>query len=171
MSSPFVVQVARLLEQPGQPCHQICRGVIEDLSCSGSRVAEDAECEADVIFEAVTGGVSVSGTVSAAWYGTCRRCLALAEGTVRVPVQELFAEGGDGEEAYPLWQGCLDLAPMVHDAVLLQLPQAPLCRPGCLGLCQWCGNDRNEQPCACEAPADPRWSALDEIRPSGGLPD
>ena len=38
----------------------------------------------------------------------------------------------------------LDLEPMVREAVLLELPLAPLCRPDCAGLCPECGANRNE---------------------------
>ena len=40
-----------------------------------------------------------------------------------------------------------DLEDLVHDAVLLELPIAPLCREGCRGLCPMCGINRNEKTC------------------------
>ena len=43
-------------------------------------------------------------------------------------------------------------------------PSVPLCRPDCLGLCPTCGADRNEEPCTCAEPGDPRWAALDVLR-------
>ena len=58
--------------------------------------------------------------------------------------------------------------PFTRDAVLLELPLAPLCRPDCAGLCPTCGADLNEGPCACPpAEGDPRWAALDALRSSG----
>ena len=50
-------------------------------------------------------------------------------------MRELYTEDGDGEETYPLVDDEVDLEPLVRDAVLLELPLAPLCRPDCLGLC------------------------------------
>ena len=58
----------------------------------------------------------------------------------------------------------VDLAPLVHDAILLDLPLAPLCREDCRGLCPHCGIDRNDASCDCQVPINPRWATLDELR-------
>jgi uncharacterized protein len=51
--------------------------------------------------------------------------------------------------------------------VLLELPQAPLCRPDCAGLCDVCGVNRNLEACTCSTTvSDARWSALDQLRKS-----
>jgi uncharacterized protein len=72
---------------------------------------------------------------------------------------------GEDEETYPLVGEHLDLRPLVRDALLLELPIAPLCRDDCRGLCPTCGADLNEGTCACEDPtSDPRWSVLDRLR-------
>lgn len=162
---PFLVHAAKLRRELGTRWHEVRRGSLPDLVCSGSAVPEEAEVEADVVLESILGGVAVTGTVRAPWRGSCRRCLAPAAGQVEVAVREHFTEDGDGEETYPLRDGEVDLEPLVRDAVLLDLPQAPLCRPDCRGLCPSCGADRNEQPCSCQPPRDERWAALDSLRP------
>ena len=54
---------------------------------------------------------------------------------------------------------------MVREEVLLGVPDAPLCRPDCAGLCPTCGADRNVGPCDCDtAVRDERWAALDQLR-------
>jgi uncharacterized protein len=109
----------------------------------------------------MAGGVSVAGTLKAPWTGQCRRCLAPASGRMHISVLEHFTVGGDGSDTYPLVDDQLDLEPMVHDAVVLELPQAPLCSPECKGLCPACGADRNRETCNCEeVPVDHRWAAL-----------
>jgi uncharacterized protein len=160
---PFLVHAGRLRRAVGTRQREVRRGVVDDLACSGSRVPEQAEVEADVVLESVMGGLSVAGVVRAPWAGTCRRCLEPAGGVLEVPVREHFTEGGDGEETYPLHHGEVDLEPMVRDAVLLELPQAPLCRPDCKGLCPTCGADRNLGACHCEPRRDDRWAALDAL--------
>ena len=47
----------------------------------------------------------------------------------------------------------LDLRPLVRDALLLELPVAPLCRDDCRGLCPRCGADLNSGPCDCRPSA------------------
>ena len=75
-------------------------------------------------------------------------------------------------EAFPIEHGQLDLAPMVREEVLLGVPEAPLCRPDCPGLCPTCGADLQTGPCGCSTEVrDERWAAylgpLPDRRPSG----
>jgi uncharacterized protein len=162
---PFVVHVAKLRRVPGTRWHELRRGKIEGLACSGSAVPEGSEVEADVTLESVAGAVSVVGSVSACWTGECRRCLSPASGTVRVQVLEHYTEDGDGSDTYPFVGDDVDLESMVHDAVVLELPQAPLCSETCKGLCPACGANHNHESCSCEpAVGDPRWEVLGTLR-------
>ena len=68
------------------------------------------------------------------------------------------------EDTYPLEGDQLDLRPLVRDALLLELPLAPLCREDCRGLCAECGADLNLGPCQCRPALDARWRALDALR-------
>ena len=103
--------------------------------------------------------------MSAPWTALCRRCSAPIEQTLTVTVKERFVEDmpEDNDEAYGYQGEELNLAPMVHDAIFLELPLGPLCKEDCLGLCPQCGGDRNETPCDCAAPVDPRWAKLSEL--------
>jgi uncharacterized protein len=74
-------------------------------------------------------------------------------------VCELFSNNG-ADETYPLGVGLLDLAPLVRDACILELPLAPLCSEDCRGLCPECGVNRNIEQCACAPGGDPRWAVL-----------
>jgi uncharacterized protein len=174
VTRPFVVHVAKLRQVAATRWHERREGGLEGLECSGSAVPVGALLVADVTLESALGGIAVTGAVIAPWAGSCRRCLEPASGVLEVKVRELYTEGGDGDEPYPLVEDELDLEPLVHDAVLLELPQAPLCRSDCLGLCAVCGANRNEEPCTCDTPRDPRWAGLDVLRGGGegtGLTD
>lgn len=161
---PFIVHVARLRRSGENRTHEQRSGPIPGLEVTGSRVPEDAEVSVDVVLEALSGGVEVAGTVEAPWVGACRRCLTEARGTLVVPVRELYTQSGDGDETYELRDDTVDLEVLAHDALLLELPPAPLCRPDCLGLCAMCGVDRNLEQCGCAAPTDQRFAALDVLR-------
>jgi DUF177 domain-containing protein len=142
------------------------------LSVTGSRVVPRADVTVSVVLESVHGGVMVAGTVETTWEGPCRRCLRQASGLLAVPVRELFAERGDPEESYPLHGDELDLGPLVRDAVVLELPLAPLCDERCQGLCPTCGVNRNEGTCRCPPTGgDPRWAALDVLREGEPRPE
>jgi uncharacterized protein len=163
-TSPFLVHVARLRRLVGSRSHEHVSAPISGLEVTGSGVPADAEVVVDVTLESVLGGVEVSGTVEAPWVGSCRRCLEEATGRLVVPVRELYTEDGDGEDTYPLTDDTVDLEVLAHDALLLELPAAPLCRPDCRGLCAMCGTELNVEQCDCEAPRDPRFSVLDVLK-------
>jgi uncharacterized protein len=166
VSAPFVVNLGSLCRRAGTRRPVEVAGPLADLSVSGSSVPAGALVEAELILEALQGdAVLAEGTVRAPWEGPCRRCLGPASGTVSVPVRELFETTPDEEDIYLLKGDQIDLEPLVRDAVLLELPQAPLCTEGCRGLCPTCGTNLNEGTCPCETEVrDPRWAALDELR-------
>ena len=163
--TPFTVNVAVLLQNPGSRRPARRTGPIGGLTVTGSAVPEGAEVVVDIVLEAVPEAVIARGTVEAPWRGECRRCLAEAAGAVRAHVREVFEEEHDPDQTYPLVGDQLDLEPLARDAVLLELPQVPLCREGCQGLCSICGADLNAVTCACSPEVgDPRWAALDVLR-------
>jgi uncharacterized protein len=171
---PFIVNVAGIRRTPGARRPEQRRGRIEDLTVTGSEVPPGAEVDIDAVLEVINGGIVVLGTVTAPWVGECRRCLGEVRGELAVEVREIYEPRTAGEEAasieaeeetYPLLGDQLDLMPLARDAVLLNLPLAPLCRDDCAGLCPTCGADRNEGPCGCPPKdPDPRWATLDALR-------
>lgn len=166
---PFVVPAATLRRQAGSRRRVQRSGRIPELYVSASAVPASEEVEVDVVLESVHGGILATGTVTAPWRGDCRRCLEPASGVLVVDVRELFEAGGDEGDTYPLGKEDLDLEPLVRDAVVLELPLAPLCDPACQGLCPRCGANWNQTRCDCEvASFDPRWAALDALRVPGG---
>ncbi|MCK4177950.1 DUF177 domain-containing protein [Aciditerrimonas ferrireducens] len=160
----FVVPVAALRRQLGLRWERHCEGVLAELAVTGSEVPRGAAVAVDVVLEAVAGGVTVVGTVRAPWVGACRRCLSPVTGRLDVAVRELYAPGGDGDEIYPLEDEVVDLSLLARDAVVLELPPAPLCKPTCRGLCPECGANRNRESCRCQPARDLRWAALDVLR-------
>lgn len=70
----------------------------------------------------------------------------------------------DDLDVFPYTGDVVDLEPLVREQFVLAVPYAPLCKDDCLGLCPQCGTDRNVAPCACEAPIDPRFAALQGLK-------
>ena len=104
----------------------------------------------------------------------CARCLAQTESDVALTLDEefwptVYIPGGppvsrtdedhEAETAIDMHHG-LDLAEVVRQAILLEVPSHPLCRPDCKGLCPTCGQDLNSGPCACPPGVDERWATL-----------
>jgi uncharacterized protein len=170
-TDPFVVHAARLLRDPGAHRHEVRvgefdpTGSLRPLSSAISAVPVGAEAVCDIVLQHYEGGIMATGTVTSPWEGVCRRCALPVGGTLTAAVRERFvADPDDDDDAYPIAEGDLDLGPLVREAVVLELPLAPLCREDCRGLCPHCGADRNEGECGCVAPGDPRWANLDVLR-------
>jgi uncharacterized protein len=161
--SPFRINVSNVLRHQ-DPRRELVQGTIDDLFVTGSEVPPGSVIDVDVELVPIGPAIEAIGTVKAPWQGACRRCLQMAYGTLEGAVREVFEDPHEEGETYPLLHDEIDLEPLARETVVLELPQAPLCREDCLGLCPDCGVDRNEGTCSCEPPLDPRWSVLDELR-------
>jgi uncharacterized protein len=168
---PFVVGVARLRTQLGATaeCHlEAAFDPSAELAATSpgeSEVPPGALARFDGMLESIPKGIVASGTVGAPWRGVCRRCAAPTGGELSAFLRERHLESATADdEAYLLEGDLLDLGPMIRDAIVLELPLAPLCREDCKGLCASCGADLNEEGCGCEGPGDPRWATLDVLR-------
>jgi len=159
------IDVRDLVGAPGSSREQQVRGTVEGLGSELARVADDSPIEAELLLRSVVEGILVSGRLSGTLGLRCARCLVDFERPFLVEVSELFstAPADDGDE-YPLDpEAGLDPDQMVRDAVGVELPFSPLCRPDCLGLCEVCGGDRNLGECPGHEQVDPRFAVLSEL--------
>jgi uncharacterized protein len=165
---PLVLGVTDLRKRPGTQRPLQVGAALDGLSVSSARVPPGGEVELDGLIEAIEGGITVTGRVTAPWAGECRRCLELITGTLDTEVREIFEHDPTEGETYPISGDEIDLEPMVRDAVLLALPLAPLCRDDCEGPAPGTfptGPDSKDLGGAGdEAVGDPRWAALSELR-------
>ncbi|HET9730417.1 MAG TPA: DUF177 domain-containing protein [Acidimicrobiia bacterium] len=158
---PFRLPITDLLRRPGASRDVVIDAPLAGLAGPGAQVVADRPLHVAVSLERVSEGIVVRGAIVAAWEAACSRCLAPVAGTISVHVDELFERHPLEGETYQLDEETLDLEPMIRDALVLDLPAAPLCRSDCAGLCAVCGADRNTNPCNCTTTElDPRWAAL-----------
>ncbi|WP_116040659.1 YceD family protein [Amycolatopsis palatopharyngis] len=133
-------------------------------------VPKGAEIDLDLLLESVVEGVLVTGTAMAPTTGHCSRCLDPIGDEVEVELTELFAYPDstteattDEDEVSRLVDDRIDLEPAVRDALVLALPQVPLCTEDCPGLCAECGVKWADlEPGHGHETIDPRWAALVE---------
>ncbi len=138
-----------------------------EIGIDDGRLTPGTPIVVDLHLESVNDGIFVTGRVRASWSGECRRCLEPAAGVAVSAVDERYQYTVTDPDAFPIDNDQLDLVPLVREAVLLELPDAPLCRRDCAGLCGSCGVDLNTSECSCTTEqVDPRWGALDELRRS-----
>jgi uncharacterized protein len=172
--SALKINISRLGRRPGSMLS--VRETVPSPSRMGLdlvAIDEGAPLDLDLRLESVSEGVLVTGTVSAPTSGECSRCLTPMAGHVEVGLTELFAYPDSTTEATTekdevghVVNDTVDLEQAIIDAVGLELPLSPVCRPDCPGLCVVCG-----APLA-EAEADhhhdqidPRWAKLAGMLP------
>jgi uncharacterized protein len=97
----------------------------------------------------------------------CVRCLTDFQQTLKIDFTELYAFSPryvtDSGLIMPE-TGVIDLAPVLREYILLEIPISPLCRLDCKGLCPICGNNLNESICTHEDESgDPRLASLKSL--------
>ncbi|MEI8217760.1 MAG: DUF177 domain-containing protein [Elusimicrobiota bacterium] len=96
----------------------------------------------------------VQGTIYGSAGQDCSCCLEPA----RWDIDLSFAQ------AYTADQTVIDIEPEVRDTLLINLPEKPLCRKECKGLCTVCGKNSNTHSCDCQAESgDIRLAKLKEF--------
>lgn len=126
----------------------------------------------DLSLEAVVEGVLVRGTIDVDLVLPCSRCLEPQRIEHTLAVAELYVdprrvEADEDEDAYRIDDDltAIDLAPLIRDAVVMEVPVQILCRDDCQGLCPVCGQNLNDADCGhrpSEEP-DPRWARLADL--------
>ncbi|MBQ8426419.1 MAG: DUF177 domain-containing protein [Clostridia bacterium] len=104
----------------------------------------------------VTGRVSltgehscyIDGEIDFSVNGECTRCLK--DTTNRYVIE--FSETADSqaEDCYPVKNDTVDLAKIVDDVILINVPVSFLCKEDCKGICLNCGTNLNDGECKCK---------------------
>lgn len=109
-------------------------------------------------------GIYITGELHSKISTECARCLDPVQLAITIKMDDLFYYPSHTAPAGELWigdDGFLDLAPLVRQLSLLEIPMQPFCRPDCKGLCVECGQNLNEAACDCERDdIDPRLESL-----------
>lgn len=165
--APLVLDIQELQRRPGTMRElNLVVPAPADLGIEVIGVPTESDIQLDLKLEAVVEGVLVSGTATAQTRGECVRCLTELTAEQSFELQELYFYPGNelAEEDSLVIEEAVDLEPALRDAVVLELPFAPLCKPDCNGLCPECGVDLNKQPEHSHEPSiDPRWGKLAEL--------
>ena len=117
----------------------------------------DVQC----LVEKVLNNVSIKGRIEAGGELECCRCLELFDFPVEIEFKYVLTPAEDLEEELELTYedmeygnyngGVIDLAQLVVEQVILQVPIKPLCNDSCKGLCFTCGINLNREKCDHEA--------------------
>ena len=166
--SALRIDVADLLTHPGARRALHLEAAVPGLGTAVARINEPVTL--DLVLERVPDGIVARGAVEARWEGECSTCLRDVAADLTVGVAELYESHPELGETYPIEGHEIDLEQLVRDALLLELPLAPVCArddcapvavPGVLiGSTDVVTADTDTLD---ELPADPRWAALSEL--------
>ena len=166
----MLYNVAQLLKAPvGSDLRQDFSG---EIALADDAVQVVKPLTGHVRLQRTNMGVLATGEFAAVVQMQCVRCLDDFQQTLHVSFSELFVPVIDvvtgrplppttDDEGFPIdARHHLDLTEMLRQQIILNLPDQPLCRADCAGLCAICGGNRNVRPCDCETQDDLRWQAL-----------
>ncbi|HSL11553.1 MAG TPA: YceD family protein [Actinomycetota bacterium] len=164
------IDVRDLVGKPGASRELPVSGTLEGLASELASIPHDAPIRGELLLESVVEGILVSGTIEGTMTLRCARCLTEFDQPFRVQVHELFTERPDEESDEYLLDADHGIDPdqMFRDAIGVELPFSPLCRPDCQGLCEVCGGNRNLGECPGHASIDPRFAVLSDLLPELG---
>jgi uncharacterized protein len=111
-------------------------------------------------------GLLVQGNFSGNTMLQCVRCLIEYQQPLKWEFTELYAFKQDNVTESGLLvpeDAHIDLAPLVREFALLEIPLKPLCREDCKGLCIECGQNLNEKDCGHREEIDSQFSVLKEL--------
>jgi len=105
----------------------------------------------------------------------CARCLEPASVPIDVSLAVTFIPSDVGDlsddedpDVVGFGGGEIDVSDELRDEIVLAMPINPLCTESCRGLCPFCGGNRNQVACTCEAdravPPSTRLTGLAKIK-------
>ena len=145
-TSAFRIPVANLLRRPGASRTVQAEGVLADVRGPAPRSRPTGRSPSTSPWSGSRRASSCGARSPRRWDAACSRCLAPVGGELAVQVGELYERQPLEGETYLLSEDdIVDLEPLIRDALLLELPAVPLCRPDCRGLCPSCGVDHNSR--------------------------
>jgi uncharacterized protein len=135
-----------------------------DIDFSADDLRQLAALEWSASVEKTGGGARFSGELSTRIRLSCVRCVERVDETIHREFDlffeqresdlfkahdEIELEESDTSTAFMVGTE-LFVDQVIREQVLLEVPMKPLCRPGCKGLCTFCGANLNNGPCGCE---------------------
>lgn len=162
----MIIELTSIVERP-VALNETFRDI--DLELVDTKLAGDVEFTGEKV--RIDQKAHIRGHVSGEVEIECTRCTTPVIRPINIEFDDVFVDepSCDGEAAIEeteldesyVENGEIDLAEVVREQILLDLPEQVYCSDGCKGLCPKCGANRNLIDCNCNFnEIDPRWAAL-----------
>lgn len=155
----FVIDVARL-ERDGERFEgELDPAALDYGLVEGDYAAPSGGLVYSLFAQLLGDELLVRGSLRQDFERLCSRCAARFTERVEEPSFTASVE-------VPAGAAFADLTADLREAILLNFPEHPVCRPDCRGLCPKCGADLNLGPCGCgdSGATDSRWGGLDRLK-------
>lgn len=181
--SPFLFNTHDLPRRPGEMREANLRITEhEELGFDVLSIPKNEPIEIDLKVESVSEGVLASAHIESVAIGECGRCLEPLKFEISEDFQELYeyqkdtrqktkkkpvdeSDESDELDVRQMDGDDIDLDGPIRDAIILNLPLNPLCKPDCLGLCPECGEKFENLPeNHSHEKIDARWAALGDLK-------
>lgn len=168
--TPLTIRVQDLMHQPGEMReHSLDIVAAEQYGEGVAVVSIGTPMAIDTRLEGLHEGILVTAEVTTRAHAECVRCLDEFDLDVQVDFQELFAYSAGEADSYTVVDDSVVLESIIRDAVVLDLPFQPVCKPECYGLDPETGDKRTgPAPELGHQDVDPRWRELGKLLESDG---
>jgi uncharacterized protein len=144
---PFRINVGFIIHEEVGYSHEF--PLVFDRAILGDDL-ELVHFDGTIIIGRTPQGLVVQGNFAGETTLECVRCLKEFSFPLKWELTELYAFNRKSMSESGLMvpdSAQIDLAPLLREYALLELPIKPLCRPDCKGLCIECGQDLNLLDC------------------------
>lgn len=145
--NPFFINIGFLINQP-IGYSRILPIELDEMDIGDGALICDLTGEINLVRnqDGFRAKIKLKGTIDA----ECGRCLEPFQETIEPEFEEFFTfpfvEASDDEIQVPE-SGNINLEPILHDYILMEIPINPVCKSDCKGLCDICGINRNIKDC------------------------
>jgi len=143
------IDVTKLLEHPGKDLDVSGRLSLAPATLGDERIDFSTPFSFSVKLTNAGGGIVVRGEIGGSADLKCSRCLDVFKHDIEIDIDEeasIRSDDDEPKEGFQVEDSELDLAPMIYENVIVELPMRPLCRDDCSGLCSRCGKNLNVEP-------------------------
>lgn len=153
----MIIEIPRISPDGSRYCGEESSSILDLEGEKG--ICPDSGIAYDLMVQIVSGRLIVQGALSASLNMECSRCTDFFSTTIR---DSSFLRAYDISEETEK----VDITADLREAVLLNLPNFPVCKAECKGLCPMCGKNLNEGSCGCRMPRlNNAWDLLDGLEP------
>lgn len=159
-----IINVAAELKRPGVPMHRELECNITGLEFLGRTIILKQPLSVAITYAFDGEGIMMDGSLDTVLVENCARCGREFDMPFRHTFHERFirenitgsgaSDDSDAADSYTFSGDRLDLADLLRDAILLNIPISGVCSDDCKGLCPICGVNLNYETCTCGDKAD-----------------